>query len=235
VSDSSNPRDQIVWRLRVAAEVPGIDYDAAFDVPVFRTAESDLPETENPGPAARVKPAEYQQPADSRIAVSTSRRGTEIFFAAGRNLGVATGWTAFTVLWTAVVTVLFLSDVPILFPIVFGLFELLLVLGALDQWLGVSRVTADRGTLSIERGYVVPGRAHVIEGGRIADITTKIGMQAGSRPYYDIVIVRKDGKRMTAGRGLRNKREAEWLVERLKIAVGLTAPERSLEADIQRV
>ena len=40
-SDESNPNDQIVWRLTASAKVPGIDYSANFDVPVFRTAEND--------------------------------------------------------------------------------------------------------------------------------------------------------------------------------------------------
>ena len=28
-------RDQILWRLEAAAEIPGIDYSASFELPVF--------------------------------------------------------------------------------------------------------------------------------------------------------------------------------------------------------
>ena len=35
-SNIVNPRDAMVWRLEVKAEVPGVDYAAHFDVPVFR-------------------------------------------------------------------------------------------------------------------------------------------------------------------------------------------------------
>ncbi|HEX8153551.1 MAG TPA: hypothetical protein VF698_10515 [Thermoanaerobaculia bacterium] len=35
-TDIHNPRDAMVWRLEVKAEVPGVDYAANFDVPVFR-------------------------------------------------------------------------------------------------------------------------------------------------------------------------------------------------------
>jgi hypothetical protein len=38
-SDDADPDDQIVWRLTASAKVPGIDYSAAFEVPMFRTGE----------------------------------------------------------------------------------------------------------------------------------------------------------------------------------------------------
>jgi hypothetical protein len=34
-TDIRNTRDQVVWRLEVEADVPGIDYDAKFELPVF--------------------------------------------------------------------------------------------------------------------------------------------------------------------------------------------------------
>jgi hypothetical protein len=34
-SDISTPRDQVLWRLEVSAEMPGVDYAASFELPVF--------------------------------------------------------------------------------------------------------------------------------------------------------------------------------------------------------
>ena len=57
----AEPDDQTVWRLKAAAEVPGIDYSATFEVPVFKTPESDpnfvpergrWPSTSPPRPSA---------------------------------------------------------------------------------------------------------------------------------------------------------------------------------------
>lgn len=39
--DTRNLQEKVVWGLRVSARMPGVDYDAKFDVPVFRTAEID--------------------------------------------------------------------------------------------------------------------------------------------------------------------------------------------------
>ena len=53
-------------------------------------------------------------------------------------------------------------------------------------------------------------------------MTTRIGSQAGGTPYYDVMNVTAAGKRMAAGRAIRDKREAEWLAA--TIAGALTAP-----------
>ncbi len=41
--DDADPNDQIVWRLTASAKVPGIDYSATFEAPVFKTGESAPP------------------------------------------------------------------------------------------------------------------------------------------------------------------------------------------------
>jgi hypothetical protein len=222
-SDASDPDNRIVWRLNLSASVPGIDYDSAFEVPVFRTEASDSPLSEEEERRTRnqLPITEYKQPLDSRITVSRNRRGTEIVFPAARNPGAAIGGTLFTLLWLGIVWCLIYFQAPTLFPIVFGLFGLLLVFGLLQLWLEVSQVTVDAGTLTVATGYLSPGRERRLTVGEIADVSTAIGMQAGSRPYYDVVIGRKNGKKVIAGRAVREKREAEWLAMTIKSALGL--------------
>jgi hypothetical protein len=48
-------------------------------------------------------------------------------------------------------------------------------------------------------------------------------MQGGSAPSYDVRIVRRDGKRIAAGSGIRDKREAEWLAWTIEQGLGLGA------------
>ena len=40
-TDETEPNNQTVWRLGVSAKTPGLDYSATFEVPVFKTPESD--------------------------------------------------------------------------------------------------------------------------------------------------------------------------------------------------
>jgi hypothetical protein len=221
--DSSDPNNRVLWRLKLSAEVPGVDYDSVFEVPVFRTEASNRPLSDDEARLTRdqLVPADYRQPAESRIAVAVTRRGTEILFPAARNLGVAIGSTAFTLVWLAIVWCLVAFKVPLLFPVVSGLFGVLLVYGTLEIWLGTSRVTVAGSTIAVAAGYFYPRKERIFAASEIADISTTIGMQAGSRPYYDVVILRKNGKKVVAGRSMRDKREAEWLAATMKSALGL--------------
>ena len=40
-TDETNASDQTIWRLEVSAKTPWLDYSTTFDVPVFKTPESD--------------------------------------------------------------------------------------------------------------------------------------------------------------------------------------------------
>jgi hypothetical protein len=109
----------------------------------------------------------------------------------------------------------------VIFPIIFGLFELLLIVGTLQYWLLVTRLRVEIGRLMVAEGYIIPGRERSFGAEEISDVSLKISMQAGSRPYYDLIILRKQGKPVTAGRWIRDKREAEWLAHTVREAIGL--------------
>ena len=220
-SDPGNANDRVLWRLQVIGEVPGVDYSAAFEVPVFRTSASDAPATDadRAAAAATLVPADYRQPAGSRIQVTTSRRGTEIYFPPARNVGFAGGLTAFVGIWVGAIVFMVAVHAPIFFPLVFSAFGVLLGVAALDAWLAVSRVTAGDGSLTVASGWLVPRRERTLRSAEIADVTTRIASQAGTTPYYDVTIMTTAGKRIAAGRGVRDKREAEWLAGTILAAV----------------
>jgi len=218
--DDSNSGNRVVWRLDVSADVPGVNYEARFEVPVFRTPASEQPlSPEETRLTESGAPAGYQQPADSRILVTSTRRGTEILFPAARNLGAAAGLTMFLVLWLGGLGLQIYFGAPLIFPIMTALFALLFLLAVLDLWLQVSRVTVTAGAVSWSQGYIVPRREHTISASEIANVTAAIGMQAGTRVYYDIVLVRKVGKKAKLGHSVRDKREAEWLAGTIRKAM----------------
>jgi len=219
-TDNSDSANRVVWRLQISADVPGVDYESRFDVPVFRTPASEQPPwPEETRLTQAADASEYQQPADSRILVTTTRRGTEILFPAARNLGAAVSLTTFLVLWLGGLGLQIYFGAPLIFPVVTALFAILSLIAVLDLWLQVSRVTVNAGTISWATGYVVPGRERTISVGEIADVPAAIGMQAGSRVYYDVVLVRKVGKKAKVGHSVRDKREAEWLADMIKKAM----------------
>jgi hypothetical protein len=129
--------------------------------------------------------------------------------------------TVFMVIWWAALGLQLYLRAPIVFPIVTGVFGILIAVFALDLWLKVSRVIVDSGTLTVATGYLEPGRERKLTAAEVADVVAAIGMQAGKTVYYDVVIRRKDGKKTTAGHSVRDKREAEWLAAKIKEALGI--------------
>ncbi len=220
-SDDRNPNDRLIWRLEMTANVPGVDYGSSFEVPVFRTALSDQPRSEEEEKSARdpAIPAAYRQPATSEIRVMSNRRGTEILYPPARNPGAAMGLTAFFLVWCAAIWACLHFGAPAIFSIIFGLFGILLLAGVIELWFKVTRVTVDSGGVTVAKGYLVTGAGRTIGAGEVADVKPKIGMQAGATPYYDVSIVLKDGKTVAAGTGVRDKREAEWLATVVKKAL----------------
>lgn len=220
-SDARQSRDRTLWRLELSAEVPGVDYAAVFEVPVFRTAESDQPRTaaEQSVAAAFAIPSDYRPPAGSRIQVSLTRRGTEIYYPRARNPGMAAGLTAFLAIWMAAVMATIVLDAPIIFPIVFGAFGVLILIAVLDAWLTVTRVTAGDGRVTVATGWLTPGRERTLRAGEVAEVTTRIGGQSGRTMYYDVLLMTTAGKRVVAGRAVRDKREAEWLAATLRAMI----------------
>jgi hypothetical protein len=217
--------------VQVGANVPGIDYESTFEVPVFRTPASDQPLAEQEKQLAAettIDPTKYRQPPGSRIRVASNRRGTEIEFPAARNPGAAAALTFFLVLWTGVTGYLIYLRAPLIFPLVSGLFELLIFIGVLDLWLEVSRVVVDAGVVTIGTGYLYPGRERTVSAAEIEDVKPVIGMRSGMVVYYDVAVVRKGGKQVLAGRSVRDKREAEWLAGTIKRALGLEPQVNSL-------
>jgi hypothetical protein len=220
-TDDRDARDRVLWRLTVEADVPGIDYVSVFEVPVFRTPASDQPRTEAEQSATRdpLAPAEYRQPPTSRIQVTTNRRGTEILYPPARNPGIAGGLTVFFVLWCVAIWAVIHFKAPMVFPIVFGFFGILILWGVLDSWLRVTRVAADSSGVTVANGYLMSGAGKTITVGDVEDVTAAITGQGGSTPYYSVQIVRKDGKKINAGSWIRDKREAEWLAGTIKGAL----------------
>jgi hypothetical protein len=92
-------------------------------------------------------------------------------------------------------------------------------LGALTSWFAASRVTIGDGWVTVARGLMAPVRGRRMATQEIADVTTRIGMQVGGTPYYDLILIRKDGRKVPAGRAIRDKREAEWLADTVRQAL----------------
>jgi hypothetical protein len=90
-----------------------------------------------------------------------------------------------------------------MFPIVFGLFLLLLVWASLDLCFGRSRVEVNREGLRARGGLFGLGREHRIAFGDIAGLDLRKTMQVGNTLYYSVVLQRRGGGNVHVANRLR--------------------------------
>ena len=100
--------------------------------------------------------------------------------------------------------------------------SVLLFLAAVDLWFSTTRVVIGAGKVKIRRSTLGVASTKEIPFSEIEEVKLSIGMQQSktatqsAKAYYDIEIHRKFGKKVKAGRNIRNKREAEWIVEQMR-------------------
>jgi hypothetical protein len=104
---------------------------------------------------------------------------------------------------------------------VFGLFEVLLVVFALDLLFHSTRVTVGPEGLEIRNRLLLMHWKRLLPKGEIACIQPKSGMQSGTRVYYNLEVQTRAGRKVTAGHRIPDKKHAQWLAGRLRQTLGL--------------
>ncbi len=215
---------QIMWQMNVSASVPGVDYSASFSIPVFGTASSQerTDDTERT-PSLTLHPDDQTgAPAQRTVTMEMGFDGGMMWdFRPARVPGPAVGITAFALVWGAVTWFLITAeDVPGMFGLVFGFFEVLLLWGVYDMWFTRMTVTVRDGTITRRSGPLVTIRYIRFTRDEIDTFKVRSGMSAGSTAYHDILLMTKSGKKVRLGSYLRSAREAEAIVGEIKNAMG---------------
>jgi hypothetical protein len=221
-TEKRNSRDEFVWVLEALADVPGVNYHDIFEVPVFRT-----PQTPAQPEARRfvAAPPTFTRPTIMTVEVRQNADETEFYFSAARNKKLASSVAA---AWAicGVITYSMIHHAPVIFPIFFGLFSLILFYSTVQQWLSTTRVVVGSAGVAVQSGWLGSGKTHQIPLQEIASINHKISAQQGGAtgtPYYDIELTLRNGIKITLGRAVREKPEAEWIVQEMRRLAGLQA------------
>lgn len=227
-TDPDESDNRVLWRLELEADLPGIDYAASFEIPVFRTAESDA------GFIAEdvildsrpLEPSAGRQECLLRRGITVEELpagGRRFTFQAARQPVAATGLTLFLVIWGGATWLTWHLGAPLIFPALFGLFELLLIYVALDLWLSVRRVEVTPGALAWQGGLLGLGPRRVLAADRVAEIRPDRGMQAGKRLLYRIEVEGHDGKERVIAKQIDDLSLARRLVEEMESRLGITS------------
>ncbi len=165
----------------------------------------------------------HQEEPGSRIRITPTADGaTEIYFPAFRNPGPALFVGAFYVFWTLVLAALHYAHAPLIFPIVWGFFDAVLLLFLISLWLGTTRVVIGGGEVTIYSGML--GAALFTRRVAAADIEaicSDAGMTAGNAAYCRLQIRCHGNRKLNFGDGIPSRLEADWLAERMRGQLGL--------------
>jgi len=228
-TDSRNPDDEILWKVITSSKLPGLDFNAIFILPVFRTAASDPGLTTAAIEESDEKLLDGERPENKKIVTGTAPDGGLLFyFGPSRNVRAATLISLFGVIFLG--SGLFfgfaagqtfswiLGMIPITFA---GGIGLLLLAYGVWLFLGTTTVEVLGRELHTRSTCLGIGRSRVIPASAIQDFQLHPGLQTGDQVWYDLRLKLLDGRSCTAGSGL-EKKEAEWLRLELKKALGIS-------------
>jgi hypothetical protein len=219
-SDNTNSSNTIAWMLEALADVPGVNYHDTFEVPVFRTKNTPVHETpetfasENPQPT---------RPINMTVVLNQTAQGVEFYFPAARNKSFASGTTAFLLIF-GTVTAFLVGRAPIIFPLAFGFFTLILAYAVMQMWLGTTRIGIGGSALLVQDGYLGGGKVRRFEFAELGSINSRITAQQGGgngTPFYSIELTLRSGKKVVLGRTIRNEQEVNWVVNEMRRLTGL--------------
>jgi hypothetical protein len=222
-TETRTPRDTVVWQLEALADVPGVDYHDVFEVPVFRTAQTPAQPSESESVAA-ANPA--QRPSILTVRVTETAQGVEFYFPAARNKGFAFGTTLMLLICSTITYFIAVSRAPVIFPLAFGFFALILLYVTVQMWMGTTRVGIGNGFLLLQDGLLGGGKVRRFAFSELSSIACVISSQQGGgtgTPYYDIELHLRTGKKTTLGRTLRNEQEVDWLIAEMRRLTRLQA------------
>lgn len=228
-SDNSDPHNDIHWHLVVSCDLPGVDFQADFAVPVFVTEKSrsdwtrekvdEMADQERKSGSLPEPPR-----AESRVAPVRSRPtpggGMEYTFRIDMSLNMAIVLTITAVLVCAgsFGLYLWLGELGP-FAVIPGIVGLLFLFAAAAAWTFKSRVLIENGWVSVRKSLLGIPLVSKIPFSEIGQVRVRHdeldGVKEKDRPW-DIEIGRKEGGPIRLGASIKDRSEAVRLAEEMR-------------------
>lgn len=228
--DDSLQDRPVTWELQALAEIPGVDLDLTFDVPVFRTPSSDPSMGESPEKdrLEREVVEDDESPAPGKIREERDVTGyPSLVASAWPGVGFAAIWLIGAIACSAV-AVFSAKEVAqhewfmLIFMSVFGLFALLLWL-ILFSLIGGTRVTFEPGMVRVTRRFGPIAWSREVPTSDILTITLSQSGSSGNKRWYAVKAQIRSGRSLHLAGMIPGETAAKWFVRRVEKLAGIKA------------
>ncbi len=208
----------ISWELQVKAKVPGVDYFEKFEVPVFKTPESESDGVEE---SEHAEMLENLADPDASLKIANlhldqDEYGTLYVKAPmGRNFGAALGLGIFSSIWLVAVYFMFQVSGEAFLGL-FGFIGVLSFYGALNIFFQRSNVQIDAQALECRIGWLFFRKKINVPLSEIKGFSYKSRMRSGNNSYYHIYVDKLSGKSKVILRYVNSEAACRRLISILK-------------------
>lgn len=222
-TDEQDSSDRYVWRLSATAQLPGVDYAAQFDLPVFQTGETvDGAEFAAFQERHRAEAARHPIRPTSGVAITKlSGGGQEYRIHANKTVGGVISSLIFLAVWNAAIAAMIHFEAPWGVPAVFIALDILFIISALDYFLGRSTITVDASGVRVLRQW--SGLASKEKAWPASDIVSidATSVAAGT-DASNLTLKLRDGRTQAFGSNLPDRESAEAVAAKMMADLGRT-------------
>lgn len=222
-SDSRDGSAYHLWRLHVEADLPGVDFDRAFEIPVFPTGAS-ARELRRLSTEHRAAAEDRARSIEHALDIRRVAGGVELYYPAFRSplakvLGFAFG-SVFVVVGVLV------ADMPLPLRVIFTLLGGAMAAASLYNLLVSLRVHIDRESLRIERRLLgLPAGGETLARHEISclSLDRSYSMSSGGKHmvYFKLQAKAAGGRAIKIGHNLPGRDTAKQVLEELSGLVGI--------------
>jgi hypothetical protein len=231
-ANNDNPNDKVYWQLHAQADVPGVDFNDNYELPVFRTqaaaaamGSSGFGISTQPAIGSEEPQAERSAPPPNvtHVVYTEDERGTSFYFPPLRNPAQAAGIVLFATIWSTVVYLLWVREgAPWIFRIVFSLFEILVGYMLLNAFFGTALLRVREGALEVRSAILGMGSLQRLPFNEVASVSPLSQGRTNSKGevLYGINIRKSDGRDINLVPSSLTETEAKWIDATLERAMG---------------
>lgn len=215
VTDESKFSDRYIWRIAVTAELPGVDYFAQFDVPVFHTGEpTDGSEFAAFEARHRSEAARHEIAPASGVRIARLPNGGEEFhIEAKKTFGSVVQSLLFLLVWNAAIVAMIHFEAPWGFPAFFIAIDLLLLIGTVNFFFGKTTISVDTAGVRVHKKIFGPGSTTTYEADSIASIDGTAPAQ--NSKTFGLTMKLTDGRTRTLSSQLPDRDSADTVAAKM--------------------